>query len=221
MIWNIPPIQKLREIPFSELLAESKLARLPGKKIGTHLIKRCVDILLSLIFGIVLLPLGLLIILLIWIDSKGTAIFSHDRVGKEGKIFHLYKFRTMKLGVSTQEFAPTSPGDQRVTRIGHLLRRASLDELPQLWNVLKGEMSLVGPRPEMEFIVKTYTDLQRKRLLVKPGLTGLWQICGRKDLPLHENVEYDLYYILHQSLWFDIVIMVRTIGVVVSGRGAY
>jgi lipopolysaccharide/colanic/teichoic acid biosynthesis glycosyltransferase len=221
MIWNIPPIEELRKVPFRELLEDSKLARLPIKKRSTQGIKRCVDILLSLVFGIVLLPVGLFITLLIRIDSKGPAIFSHIRVGKDGKTFRLYKFRTMKTGVSAQEFAPTKPGDPRVTRIGHFLRHTSLDELPQMWNVLKGEMSLVGPRPEMEFIVRTYTDLQRKRLLAKPGLTGLWQICGRKDLPLHENVEYDLYYILHQSLWMDVLIMVKTLGVIVSGRGAY
>jgi len=111
--------------------------------------------------------------------------------------------------------------DPRVTRVGRFIRRTSIDELPQLVNVLKGEMSLVGPRPEMPFIVAEYDDWQRRRLSVKPGITGLWQILGRKDLPMHANLQYDFYYIRNRSLTLDLSILLRTIGVVLSRRGAF
>ncbi|MGQ9733011.1 MAG: sugar transferase, partial [Candidatus Zipacnadales bacterium] len=119
------------------------------------------------------------------------------------------------------EEAPSTEEDARITSVGRWLRRSSLDELPQLWNVLRGEMSLVGPRPEMPFIVEQYEPWQRRRLDVKPGLTGLWQILGRKDLPLRDNIEYDFYYIRNRSLTLDLVILLKTIGVVLRGRGAY
>jgi len=184
-------------------------------------IKRTIDFVLSLAGLVVLFPFWLIIIVLIKIDSKGKALFTQERVGKDGKIFKMYKFRTMKKDADLYEEAPRFPDDKRITRIGKFLRKTSLDELPQLINVLKGEMSLVGPRPEMPFIVKTYTKWQKKRLEVKPGLTGLWQILGRKDLPLHENIEYDFYYIQNQSLLLDLVIMIKTIWAVISGKGAF
>jgi lipopolysaccharide/colanic/teichoic acid biosynthesis glycosyltransferase len=108
-----------------------------------------------------------------------------------------------------------------LTPLGHRLRALSIDELPQLWNVLRGEMSLVGPRPEMPFIVADYDEWQRRRLSVPPGITGLWQILGRKDLPMHENLQYDFYYIRNRSLALDVSILVRTIGAVLSRRGAF
>ena len=111
--------------------------------------------------------------------------------------------------------------DPRITRYGRWLRRSSIDEIPQLLNVLRGEMSLVGPRPEMPFIVASYDEWQRRRLSVKPGITGLWQILGRKDLPMHENLHYDFYYIRNRSLWLDISLMIRTVWAVLSRRGAY
>lgn len=184
-------------------------------------VKRMLDVLFALIALIVLSPAWLLLILLIRLDSKGHAIFKHKRVGKDGKLFMLYKFRTMKRGVKDEEFAPVSKDDPRITRVGKFLRRTSLDEVPQFFNVLKGDMSLVGPRPEMKFIVDTYTDLQRVRLLATPGITGLWQVMGRKDLPLHENVECDLYYILHSSALLDLKIILLTFIVVLKGQGAY
>ena len=123
----------------------------------------------------------------------------------------------------TPLYAPAPQGgeDRRITSAGRFLRKYSLDELPQLWNVLKGEMSIVGPRPEMPFLVARHNEWQRKRLSVKPGITGLWQILGRKDLPLFENLEYDFYYINHRSFLFDLVIILKTIPVIVLGRGAY
>jgi lipopolysaccharide/colanic/teichoic acid biosynthesis glycosyltransferase len=114
-----------------------------------------------------------------------------------------------------------TPCDPRVTRVGRVLRRFSLDELPQLINVIKGEMSLVGPRPEQTFIVEQYQPWQRQRLVVPPGITGWWQVSGRSDLPMHLNTEYDLFYIRNYSLWLDIVILLKTLGAVIVGRGAY
>jgi len=184
-------------------------------------IKRMLDLFLSGIGLVLFSPVWLLIIILIKISSKGRALFKQERVGKNGKIFKMYKFRTMHEDSNLYQEAPKSPDDIRITRIGGFLRRTSLDELPQLINILNGEMSLVGPRPEMPFIVKTYTKWQMKRLEVKPGLTGLWQILGRKDLPLHENIEYDFYYIQNQSLLLDLVIMVKTIWTVITGKGAF
>lgn len=186
-----------------------------------RVLKRSMDLILSSLLLVGLLPVWILIALLIKIDSKGPVFFHQKRVGQDGRIFTLYKFRTMVSEANPNDYAPQKANDPRITAIGRWLRRTSLDELPQLWNVLKGEMSLVGPRPEMPFIVEKYKEWQRRRLDVKPGLTGLWQILGRKDLPLHENIEYDFYYIKNQSLLLDLVILFKTIGVVFRGKGAY
>lgn len=183
--------------------------------------KRAMDVFASLLLLIVLAPLMLVLAMLIRRQSRGSALFVQQRVGQGGRVFNMYKFRTMYADVDPYAPAPSTPDDARVTPIGRWLRRYSLDELPQLINVLKGEMSLVGPRPEMPFIVERYKPWQRRRLEAKPGLTGLWQIMGRKDLPLAENIEYDFYYLRHQSLLLDIEILVRTIPAVLSGRGAY
>jgi lipopolysaccharide/colanic/teichoic acid biosynthesis glycosyltransferase len=133
----------------------------------------------------------------------------------------MYKFRTMHRDVEPEAVAPTGPADARVTRFGRFLRATSIDELPQLWNVLRGEMSLVGPRPEMPFIVAGYDEWQRRRLSVKPGISGLWQILGRKDLPMHRNLQYDFYYIRNRSVALDASILLRTFGAVLSRRGAF
>jgi len=184
-------------------------------------VKRLFDIVFSFIGLVILSPIWLLIVVLIHTDSNGKALFRQKRVGKDGKIFSMYKFRTMKSESNLYEEAPKNAGDKRITKIGKFLRKTSLDELPQFINILKGEMSLVGPRPEMPFIVEKYSKWQRKRLEVKPGLTGLWQVLGRKDLPLHENIEYDFYYIQNQSLLLDIVIILKTVWIVLTGKGAY
>jgi exopolysaccharide biosynthesis polyprenyl glycosylphosphotransferase len=153
---------------------------------------------------------------------EGVApLFVQERVGQGGRTFRMWKFRTLEAGAEPYAVAPRDPADPRITRFGRWLRATSIDELPQLWNVLRGEMSLVGPRPEMPFIAATYDDWQRRRLGVKPGITGLWQILGRKDLPMHENLQYDFYYIRHRSLAFDLSILVRTVGAVLSRRGAF
>ncbi len=183
--------------------------------------KRTVDILISIFMAVLLFPLMSVLYLILLASSKGSPIFKQRRVGLKGKEFTLLKFRTMKPDSHEYEVAPVSMNDTRVTRTGKFLRRTSLDELPQLFNVIRGEMSLVGPRPEMTFIVKEYTAWQRHRLDVKPGLTGMWQIMGRKELPLHDNLEYDYYYIRNQSLMLDFTILMKTLVTIFKGRGAY
>jgi exopolysaccharide biosynthesis polyprenyl glycosylphosphotransferase len=153
--------------------------------------------------------------------SPGPAFLTQLRTGADGRPFRMHKLRTMRCDVDLYEPAPTSGDDPRVTEYGRWLRTASIDELPQLFNVLKGEMSLVGPRPEMPFIAEGYDEWQRRRLSVKPGITGLWQILGRKDLPMHENLQYDFYYIRNRSLTLDLSILLRTIGAVLARRGAF
>jgi len=186
-----------------------------------YFFKRIFDIFASVLGLIVLSPIFLIITIAIHLDSKGSAIFTHKRAGKNGKQFLMHKFRTMQKESKQQDYAPSTPNDPRITKVGRFLRRTSLDELPQLYNVLKGQMSIVGTRPEMPFIVAKYNSWQRQRLKEKPGITGLWQILGRKDLPLHENLEYDLYYINNQSFFLDMVIVLKTVFIVVQGKGAY
>ncbi|MBT5015949.1 sugar transferase [Candidatus Peregrinibacteria bacterium] len=185
------------------------------------IVKRIMDIVIALIALTIMLPLWIFIILAIKLESKGSAVFTQKRSGLNGEVFVMHKFRTMHSSVKANDYAPKTKSDKRITKVGRILRKTSLDELPQFWNVLKGQMSVVGPRPEMPFIVKEYTPWQRRRLDVKPGITGLWQILGRKDLPLHENIEYDFYYIKNQSILLDIVILIKTVAAVIIGKGAY
>jgi len=186
-----------------------------------YLIKLVMDYALAAIFLLLTLPLFVFIAVAIKLDTPGPVFFTQERVGLKGRKFNIYKFRTMYKDVDRFELSPLRPGDKRITPVGRILRRFSLDELPQLFNIIKGDMSLVGPRPEMAFIVEKYNDWERKRLDIKPGLTGLWQILGRKELPLHENLEYDFYYIKNQSLLLDIAILFKTIPVILFGKGAY
>jgi exopolysaccharide biosynthesis polyprenyl glycosylphosphotransferase len=188
---------------------------------GYDLLKRAFDFTMSLAALLLVAPLWGLIAVAIKLDSRGPVFFIHERSGKHGVPFKFYKFRTMRTDVGKYEIAPKKKGDARITRVGKYLREWSLDELPQLLNVLKGDMSLVGPRPEMPFIVDKYAEWQRKRLEVLPGISGLWQILGRKDLPLHENLEYDFYYIKNRSFLLDITILIKTIPSLVFGKGAY
>lgn len=172
--------------------------------------KRAADIAVSFALLLMALPIGLLIALAVKLDSAGVVIFSQERAGQNGKPFRIMKFRTMFAKSARYEFSPKDSGDPRITRTGRFLRKTGLDEIPQLINVLKGDMSLVGPRPEMEFIVKEYSEIQKERLKVKPGITGLWQISEHRRAPIHENMEYDLYYIENQSLLLDLAILLRT-----------
>jgi len=179
------------------------------------------DLSLCLLALPVAIPLILLFMVIIRLDSKGSVFFVHQRVGEKGRLFNLWKFRTMHAHCSAYEEAPNDQSDSRITRFGSFLRRTSLDEIPQLWNVLYGNMSMIGPRPEMPFIVENYSPWQSQRISVKPGVTGLWQVAGRKNLPLNYNLEYDYYYVKNQSLRLDMKILLKTIPAVLMGRGAY
>jgi exopolysaccharide biosynthesis polyprenyl glycosylphosphotransferase len=204
----------------------------PVLDITQRTIKRIFDLTISF-FGLVLAaPLMTLISVVIKLDSPGPALFKQTRVGEGGKSFQMFKFRTMVQ--DADRLLPTlmehddegnlifkHKDDPRITRVGHFLRRSSLDELPQLFNVLKGEMSLVGPRPELPFVVETYEPWQRKRFAVPPGITGWWQVSGRSDKPMHLFTEDDLYYISHYSLLLDLQILWTTVGAVLKGKGAY
>lgn len=195
-------------------------------------VKRLFDIVIASVMLLFSAPLMLIIALLTKLDSPGPIIFKQQRVGENGQLFWMYKFRSMVIDADEQlpnlirdntEGKPLFkfPDDPRVTRMGRILRRTSLDELPQLVNVLRGEMSLVGPRPELPFLVEQYEPWQRRRLTVPPGITGWWQIRGRGDHPMHLNPEDDLYYITNYSLKLDLVILFKTIGAVIKGQGAY
>lgn len=172
--------------------------------------KRAFDFITALMLTVLVLPIGAVLALLVRLDSKGPAFFRQARVGRDGKKFNLYKFRSMKVDAPKYGLHPTDTEDPRVTRVGRWLRRTSLDELPQLINILKGDMSLVGPRPEMPFIVEGYNARQWQRLTVTPGLTGLWQISADRAFLIHENIQYDLYYIRHRNFFMDLAILLHT-----------
>ncbi|MBO8173578.1 MAG: sugar transferase [Bacillaceae bacterium] len=186
------------------------------------LIKRFIDILISLIVLIGFLPIWIIVVILIKVTSPGPVFFLQDRPGQYKKIFKIYKFRTMKPGsermVKGQE---VMLDDHRITAIGKFLRRSKIDEIPQLLNVLKGEMSLVGPRPERIQSLDDYTEEIAKRLDMKPGLTGLAQVSGNIYIPLEDRYKLDVYYVEHFSLWLDFKIIVRTVGVVWFGEDRY
>jgi lipopolysaccharide/colanic/teichoic acid biosynthesis glycosyltransferase len=207
--------ERLRTLPRGD-----NRTRKRGWQYSSSLLKRGCDIIGSLCLLIVLFPLFLLIAIVIKIDSPGPVFFQHYRIGKDGDPFVLWKFRSMRVDVAAYETSPRSVVDRRLTRVGRILRRLSLDELPQLINVLKGEMSLVGPRPEMPFIVARYHPIECERLAAKPGITGLWQISPARALPIHENLQYDLHYIRNQNLLLDCAILFRTIAAVIRGVGA-
>jgi exopolysaccharide biosynthesis polyprenyl glycosylphosphotransferase len=173
-------------------------------------VKRIFDFSGAAVLLVVGSPVFLLLALLIKLDSKGAALFRQERVGLNGRRFRMFKFRTMHPDAPAYAYSPKEPDDQRITRLGRFLRRTSLDELPQLLNVVLGNMSLVGPRPEMPFIVESYTEQHSRRLQVKPGITGLWQLSGDRNYFIHENIEYDLYYIKHQNFFMDIAILLHT-----------
>jgi exopolysaccharide biosynthesis polyprenyl glycosylphosphotransferase len=210
---------------------------------GARIIKRVSDISIALVAIILLTPLWLIIALVIKLDSRGVVFYRQERVGMDGRIFLFYKFRTMLVNADDaahreyqQEYiagraeamlvegerpAYKLVGDARITRVGRWLRRLSLDELPQLLNVLRGDMSVVGPRPPIPYEVEAYQLWHRKRLDMKPGLTGLWQVSGRNRLPFDEMVRLDLFYIENWSLLLDLKIILRTLPVMLRGDDAY
>lgn len=200
---------------------------------GALSIKRVMDVLFSIVlFVVLLIPLFLIVAVIIRITSPGPVIFEQQRVGRGGKVFTAYKFRTMRVGAEDEQEnflhlnEASGPlfkirNDPRTTRVGRWLRRTSLDELPQLWNVLRGDMSLVGPRPPLPNEVAQYEDWHKRRLDVAPGVTGLWQVSGRSELTFDEMVMLDLYYIENWSPWLDMWILIKTIPALLTARGAY
>lgn len=183
--------------------------------------KRAFDILLCIPAIIVLLPLFAVLVLLIRFGSKGPAIFKQQRAGKSGKPFVFYKFRTMRLDADPFGPSPKSADDPRLTRIGRFLREYSLDELPQLFNIVRGDMSFVGPRPLYLTQIPEWNERQKKRLLVVPGLTGLAQVSGRGELTREEKLEFDARYVETAGWGFDIRIMLATIGQVFGRKSIY
>jgi exopolysaccharide biosynthesis polyprenyl glycosylphosphotransferase len=170
-------------------------------RIAGDVAKCAMDLAISALLLVLLTPLFAVVASLVKMSSPGPALFRQERVGKDGRLFSICKFRTMYCDAPQYSCSPGAGDDPRVTPFGRFLRRTSLDELPQLLNVLLGHMSLVGPRPEMPFIVEQYTPLQRRRLSVKPGITGLWQLSADRSFPIHENIEYDLYYLTNNPLF--------------------
>jgi exopolysaccharide biosynthesis polyprenyl glycosylphosphotransferase len=197
-----------------------------------RMMKRAFDLCFGLAALIPALPVMGALALLIMLEDGAPVFFRQKRVGENGRLFEMLKFRTMVLNAEELRsqvekldeegnMIHKTKDDPRVTRMGRLLRRFSLDELPQLFNILVGTMSLVGPRPEMPYLVERYQPWQRKRFAVPPGLTGWWQVNGRSDRPMHLHTEDDLYYIQNYSIWLDLQIILRTIWVVLVGRGSY
>ena len=207
-------------------------------------VKRLVDVAASLFVVVVGFPFFLAIALLIKLTSKGPVLFAQERIGENGEVFTLFKFRTMRLDTDdaihrefTRRFIEGRlvnsavdeksssvyklKEDPRVTAVGRFLRKTSLDEFPQFLNVLRGEMTMVGPRPPLSYEIEHYQDWHKLRLAVKPGLTGLWQVSGRSAVPFNEMVMLDLYYIEHWSLLLDFKIMLRTIPVMLFGSGGF
>lgn len=207
-------------------------------------VKRLIDLGASVLIVAIGLPFFLAIALLIKLTSKGPVFFSQQRVGEGGEVFTLFKFRTMRQNAddsihreftrsfiegrmsnsSLDEKAPSVyklTNDPRVTAVGNFLRKTSLDEFPQFINILKGDMTIVGPRPPLQYELEHYEEWHKLRLKVKPGLTGLWQVSGRSSVPFNEMVKLDLYYIEHWSLLMDFRIMMRTIPVMLFGSGGY
>lgn len=213
-----------------EMLHVLQLPQLFEEKAIYELLKRLMDIAFSVLGLILLLPIMVAIGLIIKIETPGPVFFKQVRVGKnrrrsngkngfperrvnhsmKGKPFLMYKFRTMSISADPYGVSPKNSDDQRITRSGKIMRKLCIDEIPQLINVLKGDMSLVGPRPEMPFIVEKYTPAQSMRLLVKPGLTGPWQLYGSRSEAIHQNIHYDMEYIRNRSLLLDVKILFKT-----------
>jgi exopolysaccharide biosynthesis polyprenyl glycosylphosphotransferase len=218
-------VEELEKMPLIGL-------REPRLSSSQRLVKRVVDVTLGIILIVLISPLLLTVALSIMLTSRGPAIFRQDRVGEGMRVFKMYKFRTMVKDAEQRQAEVTKidengnmihkdPADPRVTRLGKFLRRSSIDELPQLFNVVKGDMSLVGPRPEMPWIVSLYQPWQKKRFEIPAGMTGWWQINGRAGTMMHLSTEDDLYYIQNYSIWLDFIILARTIPAVIGRRGAF
>ena len=200
---------------------------------SAYFLKRILDIVVSVIMILLLLPLLVLTALLIKLESKGPVIYRQARVGKDGRHFTFYKFRSMFIDADSRKDQILSQNDSsdgvifkmkndpRMTRVGRFIRKYSIDELPQLFNVLEGSMSLVGPRPPLPMEVAQYSLDERKRLHIKPGITCIWQVSGRSDIPFKKQVQLDEQYIKNHGFFRDIVILLKTIPAILTGKGAY
>ena len=223
---NQAGMEDLAGIPMIDL-------RAPALNDYQRMVKRIFDVTMAILMLPFLIPVMGVITIVIRLDSRGPAIFKQKRIGENGRIFSMYKFRTMvdnaenmrqviervnDNGLIIQD--KTLP-DPRITKVGRFLRQTSLDEFPQIFNVLRGEMSLVGPRPELPYLVDQYETWQRARFAVPQGMTGWWQVNGRSDKPMHLHTEDDLYYVEHYSIWLDLFILLRTFIVIIRRKGAY
>jgi len=239
---NVIVVPNLGGITNSAIVARD-FAGLCGVEIKHNLLntwsrmaKRALDLFGAVVGGLLIGPLLLTMVVLIKLDSAGPLFYSHMRLGTEGKHFYCWKFRTMHTDASQllTELLQSNPDlrseweanhklrdDPRITRVGRLLRKTSLDELPQLWNVLRGEMSLAGPRPIVDAEAPKYGEAYELYQRVKPGMTGLWQVSGRSGTSYEERVAIDAYYVRDWSIWLDLVILARTVKIVTFGRGAF
>lgn len=244
LVKNVDVVPNLVAVPMSNITVESFFdAKIMVLNIRNNLgnrwnriLKRTFDITATVIGGLMISPILLAISLWVYHDSPGPVIFKHRRVGRNGKEFNCYKFRSMCVNSKEvlEHLLATDPeakaewdkefklkNDPRITKSGAFLRKTSLDELPQLWNVLKGEMSLVGPRPIVKKEISKYGQYFREYKMVRPGITGIWQTSGRSDVDYLERVQMDNWYVHNWSVWIDIVLLWRTIDVVMAGEGAY
>ena len=195
--------------------------------------KRSMDCLLAGLGLLILSPFFALLAIAIKLDSPGPVLFSQTRVGQGGATFRCWKFRSMYIDAEQRKSALQQENemnggttfkmrrDPRITRVGRFIRKASIDELPQLWNVVVGDMSLVGPRPPLPSEVATYNPFERQRLMAKPGITCIWQVSGRSEIPFQQQVRLDIEYIVKRSVKMDLILLLRTIPAVLLGRGAY
>ena len=201
-----------------------------------RVIKRAFDLLFTICGGLCILPFLLVIAVMVAVDNKGNVIFAHRRIGRDGKEFKCYKFQTMipNAQEALEKYLAENPearkeweesfkltDDPRVTKLGSILRKTSLDEMPQLWNVIKGDMSLVGPRPIVAKEIERYGEYFREYAMVPPGITGMWQASGRSDTTYEERVEMDTWYVRNWSVWIDLMYLFKTVKIVFNGKGAY
>ncbi|MCK5122250.1 MAG: sugar transferase [Methylococcales bacterium] len=215
-----------------ELLIKERIVLRCCYTAGYSVVKRCMDVCVSSLVLLLILPVLLLVALLIRLESAGSVLFSQTRIGLNGRPFRFWKFRSMRFDAEqtkSQLMAKVMSNgirfklkkDPRITKVGAVIRKFSIDELPQLWNVLIGDMSLVGPRPALPSEVEAYTQSDKQRLGVMPGITCIWQVTGRSDIPFKQQVSLDVQYKLSQSVLHDIKLLLLTIPAVVLGKGAY
>jgi undecaprenyl phosphate N,N'-diacetylbacillosamine 1-phosphate transferase len=217
LLGGLASVVRTKTVAGREFVPFERIRRGPGRAVAKWLM----DKLVASAFVVILAPVWLPMFAAIKLDSRGPIVFRQKRVTRGRREFNMYKFRTMFATVPKYQHSPPGADDIRVTRVGRLLRKLGLDETAQLVNVVKGQMSLVGPRPEMALTAAEYEPWQNVRLSVKPGITGLWQIAGRADRPIRESLEFDFYYLAHRSLALDAKIFLKTIPILFGKGGAH